>query len=426
MNTERHEPASLAETGGTHPECGAAGWSLLLLMDSARHAEEASVTATLEPTAPPAAAPQEGRRAGRRLTALLPWLLLAAALGFIGVQAPTLGRGAVAAAGEFGRLNWGFLAASLALGLGTIAVYAELHRRLLRVGGADVPHRTVQSITFAQNAITNTVPVVGGAGALAYAITRLRRRGVDSALAAWAVLFASVLDILVLVALAAVALAATGRVPVVVAAVVIVLLAGFSCGVWLLVTHPPVLRAAVQPLLLLDGALPRRCVDCRAQRAANLEASTRRVALRLALLRPTGRQWATLLALTSLTWLLDFADLTFAAAASTRPIPWSALVAGFLVVQASIALAILPGGTGLAEVGLLGTLLASGVAAGPAAATVLIYRLASWLTPSLVGWGSYAATVRPARPVPHVHEENAATSAMPALPVPAHEGRGAA
>jgi uncharacterized membrane protein YbhN (UPF0104 family) len=77
----------------------------------------------------------------------------------------------------------GVYRAGVALNLGAVALYAERHRQLLLIGQLRIPVPAVQGITFAQNSITNTVPIVGGAGALGYAITRLRRWGADPALA---------------------------------------------------------------------------------------------------------------------------------------------------------------------------------------------------------------------------------------------------
>jgi uncharacterized membrane protein YbhN (UPF0104 family) len=78
------------------------------------------------------------------------------------------------------------------------------------------------------------------------------------------------------------------------------------------------------------------------------------------------------------------------------PVPWGALLVAFLLVQGSIALQIFPGGLGLAETSLLALLLASGVAAAPAAASVLIYRSISWLGLSLLGWAVYALWIHTA------------------------------
>jgi hypothetical protein len=96
------------------------------------------------------------------------------------------------------------------------------------------------------------------------------------------------------------------------------------------------------------------------------------------------------IAVAILSWFLDFLTLAASATATGTRVPWTVLVVGFLVVQGSIALQILPGGAGLAEAGLLGVLIGAGVAATPAAALVLVYRLISWLGLSVAGWVVYA------------------------------------
>ena len=337
------------------------------------------------------------------MKSVLHWLLVTAALAFVAFQAPALVRSALAGGAQLGDLRWHWVAASVVLGLAAVAVYAELHRKLLAVGGAHLPHGLVQSITFAENAIANTVPVVGGAGSLAYAISRFRRRGVDSALAAWAVLLAGVVDTLCLLALAAIALAVVGRLSVPLAMLLVVMVAAGAVGAWALVTHPAVMHALLRPLLWLGRFVPSRCPQCRSFRSADLTGRTNRVAARLALLRPSAPQWSWLVAVTVLSWLLDFANMAAAGAAVLQQVPWPALVVGFLVVQASIALQVLPGGAGLAEVGLLGILLAVGVAPGPAALTVLVYRSSSWLLPAIAGWVAYGVHIHVLRPRPHPH-----------------------
>jgi uncharacterized membrane protein YbhN (UPF0104 family) len=322
------------------------------------------------------------------------------ALGWTAYQLPPLVRAAGAEAGVLQELSWGWAAAAVLLGVVAVALYAELHRQLLAVGGARPPAATVQSITFAQNAIGNTVPVVGGAGALAYAVGRLRRQGVDAGLAAWAVLLAGVLSFFCLVVLGAGALTATGALPFAGAAVAFAGMPAAAVAAWVLASRPAVIRAVWTPVLAFRRRLPRTR-PAEDDRVADVALRARSAAARLSLLRPSPGQWLRLLALSVLTWLLDFAGLAVASAAVPGSLHWSALVQGFLVVQASIALQVLPGGAGLAEVGLLGALLASGVAPGPAAAVVLIYRTTSWLLPSVLGWLLYGGQLhlRGRRPV---------------------------
>jgi hypothetical protein len=225
--------------------------------------------------------------------------------------------------------------------------------------------------------------------------------------AAWAVLLSGAVAALCLAGFTAVALLATGRLPAVVAVVLVAAVVAAGAGGWALVTHPAVLRAVVRPVLHLAEHVPGRCPACRSRRLAVLESRVDDVAGRLRRLRPSRTQWLVLVAVSCLTYVLDFGALVTASAAVLPVIPWSGLVWGYLLVQGSIALQVLPGGAGLAEVGLLGALLAAGVPAAPAAGVVLIYRVATWLLPSAVGWGAYGAQIHAIRPLPHEHVQPA-------------------
>ena len=128
-----------------------------------------------------------------------------------------------------------------------------------------------------------------------------------------------------------------------------------------------------------------------------------RVTARIALLRPSASRWVLLLGIAAGTWVLDFAGMVASAASVLPQVPWTGLIIGYLLVQLSIALQILPGGAGLAEVGLLSALSSAGVDLGAAAAIVLLYRATSWLVPTVVGWLLYAVQIHVTRPLPHLH-----------------------
>lgn len=331
------------------------------------------------------------------------WALVVAALGYTAYKAPPLFSAARQEFGRLGHLRWTWIVVAVLFGLGAVALYGEIHRRLLRVGGAGLPGATVQAITFASNAIAQTVPVVGGAGAIAYSISRFHRRGADTEVAAWAVLLAGAVATLSLAGMTVVALAATGRMPVAVGAVLLVAVVGAGAGGWALMTHPEVLHRVVRPVLRIAEHVPGRCPACRSSRLAALDARVDEVAARVGRLRPSGPQWLVLVVVSCLTYGLDFGALAASSAAVLPTVPWSALVLGYLLVQGSIALQVLPGGAGLAEVGLLGALVAAGVPAAAGAGVVLIYRVASWLLPSAVGWVLYAAQIHVIRPLAHRH-----------------------
>lgn len=329
------------------------------------------------------------------------WLVVALGVGYLAWVAPGLAASARQVSAPLSGLRWGWLAVAVLCAVAALMVYGELHRQLLLVGGASVSFGVVQSINFVENAVSVTVPVVGGAGALAYAIDQLRRRRVDAPLASWSVLVAGVVSTVILLLLGALGLGAAGRVPFGFGLLLAVLIALGCVGMWKVLTHPVVLRRVLRPLLWLGRWTPGLCRSCRSTWASRVEQVSRRLSVRIAGLRPSAGRWVLLVTLAGLPWALDFASLAASAAAVGAAVPWGVLLTGFLLVQASIALQVFPGGAGLAETSLLASLLASGVPAASASASVLIYRSITWLGLALVGWALYALSIHTA-PL-HVH-----------------------
>lgn len=338
----------------------------------------------------------------RHWRAAVHWVIVAAALGYLAWRIPGFVREVAGAGPQLAQLRWGWLALAVACSLAALAAYGEMHRQLLLVGGARLSVPAVQGINMVENAVSSTVPVVGGAGALVYAIDQLRRRKVDSALASWSVLVAGLVDTLTLVALGALALGLAHRIPLPAGLLTAVLVVLVACGGWGVLTHPAVLRRGLHGLLAVAGWIPVGCPTCRSRRSARLEQSAARLTARLALLRP-GVRWLGLFGLAVVSWLLDYVTLSAVLVAVGPVVPWGVVAVGFLVVQASIALQILPGGAGLAETGLLGVLVTAGVAPGPAAVSVLLYRAISWLGLSLLGWAVYGVWIHTSPEHHHLH-----------------------
>jgi hypothetical protein len=297
------------------------------------------------------------------------WVLLAGALSYLAWRIPGMAGEFVKATRQVDDVHWVWVGVAVGSGVVALAAYGELHRQLLLVGGARVPAATVQAISFAENAVSTTVPVVGGAGSLGYAIDQLRRRGVGTAAAAWSVLMAGAITTVTLLVLGAIGLAWAGVISVTVAVLAALTVTFGVIGCWLVLTHPD----TVHRLSWADSVVHK-------------------LSAQVASMRPSGSRWLVLIGVALLSWALDFGTLVASAAAVDARVRLSVLVVGFLVVQASIALQILPGGAGLAEAGLLGVLLGAGVAPAFAAATALTYRLISWLGLSLIGWAAYALT----------------------------------
>lgn len=341
------------------------------------------------------------RRLRKNWRTVAHWVVVGAALGYLAYLVPGLAHDVDQAAAPLEHVRWHFVLLAVVSGVSALVVYGELHRELLTVGGARVKGLTVQGINFVENAVSTTVPVVGGAGAIVYAIDQLRRRGVDAPLASWSVLLAGVLATLTLVVLGAIGLGVSGRLPLGLGLALAALIMAGAAGVWKVLTHPAVLRRVLRPVVWVGRHLPGRCGTCRQAWATHAEQVVARLANRIALLRPSLPRWAGFIVLAALTWVLDYATLAISVAAVGSSVPWGVLLVGFLLVQGSIALQILPGGVGLAETSLLALLLASGVAAATATASVLIYRSISWLGLSLLGWILYGVWIHTA-PI-HLH-----------------------
>lgn len=364
-----------------------------------------------------------GRRVGWR--PILHWAVVGGGLAYLAWQIPDMAGQFANAGAEVERVQWAWVAVAVLSGVTSLVAYGELHRQLLLVGGVRMKVTTVQGINFAQNAVSATIPVVGGAGSLGYAISQLRRRGVDSTLAAWSVLLTSTVSTVALLVLCSLGLTWTGRIPAFIGIAAALVVALGSASMWLLLTHPTVLRHGLHVLLRMGHRTPGVCDGCRRTWADRADSVARRLSEQVASFRPSGGRWATLIGVAVASWVLDFLALAATSAATNSRASWAALVVGFLVVQGTVALQILPGGAGLAEAGLLGTLLAFGVPAAPAAVTVLIYRAISWLGLSLTGWGVYA--LQPHATPTHKHDPETAepTPAAVAYSAPAGQATSA-
>lgn len=322
----------------------------------------------------------------RRWSVLVRALLAAGAAGYLAWEIPAALRSASPSLGHISPVRWWWVVAAVLFAIASLAGYGEMHRRLLAVGGKHVPAGSVQEITFAQNAVSQTVPAVGGPLSVGYAVSQLRRLGVDTALATWAVLVAGFLTLAVFVPLGLVALAWAGLMSVPALVVTELLALGAIVAAGVLLTRPRVLRRGVGVLASAIAHVPaarRMAWTSDPGRAAD------RIAAELFAVRPNGRQWAALLALAVATWVFDYLTLATAFTMFAAPVPWAALAVGYLIVQVSIAVQITPGGAALADAGLFGVLVAFGVAPGAAAAAALTYRGIAWLGMALLGWVAY-------------------------------------
>jgi uncharacterized protein (TIRG00374 family) len=150
----------------------------------------------------------------------------------------------------------------------------------------------------------------------------------------------------------------------------------------LLLLNDRVLRAVARGLQAVERRLRR-------WRAASDELPERLFDERDLLRRTLGGAWPQAMATAAGRWIFDFLSLYAALlAVGARPPLYVALLA-YSAAQLLGQLPLTPGGLGVVEAGLTGTLALAGVAAAPAALATLAYRLASYWLPLPVGLGAW-------------------------------------
>jgi uncharacterized membrane protein YbhN (UPF0104 family) len=124
--------------------------------------------------------------------------------------------------------------------------------------------------------------------------------------------------------------------------------------------------------------------------------------------RSLGGAWPQAVALAAGRWIFDFLSLYAALlAVGVRPPLYIALIA-YSAAQLLGQLPLTPGGLGVVEAGLTGTLALAGVAAAPAALATLAYRLASYWLPlpiGLIAWIWHRRRYGGARLTPRMHSD---------------------
>lgn len=146
----------------------------------------------------------------------------------------------------------------------------------------------------------------------------------------------------------------------------------------LLLLNDRVLKAVARTLQMAERRLNR-------WRATSDELPERLFNQRNLLRRSLGGSWLSAVATATGRWIFDFLSLYAALlAVGARPPLYVALLA-YSAAQLLGQLPLTPGGLGVVEAGLTGTLALAGVPAAPAALATLAYRLASFWLPLPVG-----------------------------------------
>lgn len=261
---------------------------------------------------------------------------------------------------DLGGARPGYVVIAVVAELASLACYAALVGLLLRLGVVSVPFRALLSLTVVGIAMLNSLPG-GQALSTIYWYQQLRRYRVQRAIAAFALLASTLLGIATLVLLTAGGLAFGGG--------------GFAAG-----ARVPVVAAAVD--ILLVAILARRRLIPAALGLVRRLSGPEAV--------PDGPARAdhllALLALGLLNWLFDLVVLFLALASLGERLPLRGVVIAYALGQLVSAIPILPGGGGTVEATTAAGLVVAGGATTAVVTAVLLYRvIGTWgLVP--LGW----------------------------------------
>ena len=271
--------------------------------------------------------------------------------------------------------------------------FTAMQYELFRAGHLRPPWWPLVKLSFASQALTNSLPV-GNAVASVYGFRWFRRFGADNTLAVWALAGTLVAAMVSLSLVAVIGLgiaaeegASLDLVPVLIGTFAVALALGS-----LFVYERP-LRAVVTGTVRASVRLTGRP---HGDTAAQIEqAMAWMTAVRLSWTQ-VGRivWWGTL------NWLLDCTAFALMFVALDAPIPWKGLLLAYGAGQLAATLPFTPGGLGVVEGSITLALVAFGGADASTAYAVLLYRVISFWFILVLGWlfiGQLALQVRRGR-----------------------------
>ena len=280
-------------------------------------------------------------------------------------------------------LRWEWVLLGVAAEAGSFLAFAQVQRRSLRAGRADVAIGPMVAITLAAQSITNSFPA-GSVIAPVYAFRQYRRRGADEAVAGWSVVATFVVASVTLAVVAAIGASVAGAEGAsldLVGVIVAVLIVSVAMGavfvqkralVWAVTAFLPLCRR-------LTG-WPR----------GELAAQIDRIVRRLTAVHLSPGQVVSLLWLGLANWMLDGTCLALSFLAVGASVPWEGLLLAYGAGQLAANLPITPGGLGVVEGSLTIAIVAYGGAAPATVVAVLLYRVISFWLMLPVGWGAWA------------------------------------
>ena len=307
-------------------------------------------------------------------------LAAAAALASVGMTK----RSALAASlAVLAHLAWIWIPAAIVLESASMAALSGMQRRLLAAGGASVGARPMLATTYAANALSVSMPLVGPELGTVFTFRRFTRQGADAPLASWSLLVGGVVSTAAGVLVVVGGGLSSGNLPVTVAAATVGLAAAAALAAAVAALRRPRMRSTLERLAARTLRFWR---GLRRRSAVDPGQTVQAWADRLGSLRLPASGWTAVTGLALANWLADAAVLAVSIHATGAAVPWQALLLAYGSGVAAQNLNLTPGGFGITEGTLSLTLAAAGLRPSRALAAVLLYRLVSFWLVATAGW----------------------------------------
>jgi putative heme transporter len=285
--------------------------------------------------------------------------------------------------GRIGHPQWSWIALGVALEASSMATFAMMQRRLLRVGGSRVGTRPMMATILAANALSVSVPVAGPELGAAFTFRRFKEQGADTSLAGWTLLVGGIASWFGAIVVLGAGGVLSGNLAVTGVTVLAGLLAIFAgLALWVGVG-----RTRLRLVLTRSAAWAIRCVSRFLSRPVHDPAAAVNGWIEgLRSLRPSKAEWGKVGGLGLANWLTDIGVLAMSILALGGTVPWRSLLLIYGLATLIGSLGITPGGLGLVEGTLCLGLVSTGLPAALALAAVLLYRLVSFWLVMATGW----------------------------------------
>jgi uncharacterized protein (TIRG00374 family) len=275
--------------------------------------------------------------------------------------------------------NWWWVLASVFAALASMHSFAQIQRTLLKSAGVHVKQWRSESAFYAGNALSTTMP--GGPVLSATFVYRQQRLwGASPMVASWQLVMSGVLQVvgLALLGLAGAFLLGASKNPL----SLIFTLGGFVALLVLAQTvasNPQQIDGIGVRLLSWFNSVRGKPADTGLDKWREMLEQLESVSL-------TRRALGTAFSWSLFNWVADVACLAFAAYAAGGKPSLAGLTVAYAAARAVGSIPLMPGGLLVVEAVLVPGLVSSGMTLASAISAMLIYRLASWIFISGIGW----------------------------------------